>query len=135
MFRMASSRPSPHNSGVGGQARQNDGRSDRPKRRHSFFSVRLAHRTPAGLPLGMLGIAVVIDGAMQQAPHFLQFMGIDRLLWRASAASRCQALAARDDLDEDRAGVALGFPGPGDIRDPHDDGAGLHFLRRPEKGV
>lgn len=131
MFPIASSTPSPHNSGVGVQARQNDGRSGRPKRLHSFLSVRLAHRTPAGLPLGMLGIAVAIDGAMQQAPHFLQFIGIDGLLWRASAASRRQAFAAWDDLDKDRAGVALGLARPGGIRNPHDDGAGFHFLRCP----
>jgi hypothetical protein len=80
MFRMASSWLLPHNSGAGGQARQNDGRSGRPKRLHSFFCVRLVHRTPAGLPLGMLGIAVVMEGAIQQAPHFLQFIGIGGLL-------------------------------------------------------
>lgn len=80
MFRMASSWLLPHNSGVGGQARQNEGRSGRPKRLHSLLGVKLAHRTPAGLPLGMLGIAVVMEDAMRQAPHFLQFIGIGGLL-------------------------------------------------------
>jgi hypothetical protein len=47
---------------------------------HSFLSFRLAHRTPAGLPWGILGMAVAIDGAMQHAPHFLQSLTVFLLI-------------------------------------------------------
>ena len=37
--------------------------------RQRSSSPNCTQRTPAGLPLGMPGIGLVIDGAVQQAPH------------------------------------------------------------------
>lgn len=65
----ACSRVAPHISGAGLRPPQNAGRSGRPKIAQSFASVRFAQRTPAGLPCGMPGRGLLIDGAMQQAPQ------------------------------------------------------------------
>jgi hypothetical protein len=43
---------------------------------HSFSAERWIQITPAGFPPGISGIGDDIDGAVQQAPHFLQFMYI-----------------------------------------------------------
>jgi hypothetical protein len=52
------------------------GRSGRPKRRQRRASSSWTHGTPAALPPGMPGIAVLIEGAMQQAAQPVrQFMG------------------------------------------------------------
>jgi len=32
-------------------------------------SVNCTHRTPAGFPAGIPGMKLLIEGAMQQAPH------------------------------------------------------------------
>lgn len=40
--------------------------------RHRLSSASCTQRTPAGLPLGMPGIGLVIDGAVQQAPQPLR---------------------------------------------------------------
>jgi hypothetical protein len=37
--------------------------------RQRSSSPNCTQRTPAGLPLGIPGIGLVIDGAVQQAPH------------------------------------------------------------------
>ena len=37
--------------------------------RHRMSASNWTHGTPAGLPWGMPGIGLVIDGAMQQAPQ------------------------------------------------------------------
>ena len=60
---------SPHISREGFSPPQNAGRSDRPKMRHRMSSSSCTQGTPAGLPFGMPGIGLVIDGAMQQAPQ------------------------------------------------------------------
>jgi hypothetical protein len=52
------------------------GRSGRPNIRHWSFSSSCTQRTPAGLPDGMPGMGLEIEGAMQQAPqparHFIR---------------------------------------------------------------
>jgi hypothetical protein len=67
--RSASSRLPPHISGAGRRPTQTRGRSARPKIAHALSSVSLEQRTPAGLPAGIPGIALEIDGAMQHAPQ------------------------------------------------------------------
>lgn len=45
------------------------------------------HLTPAGLPFGMPGIALVIDGAMQHAPQpFLHSIAVSKVLTMGSQA-------------------------------------------------
>jgi hypothetical protein len=46
------------------------GRSDLPNSAHRKSSVSCTQRTPAGLPLGMPGIGVEIEGAIQHAPQW-----------------------------------------------------------------
>jgi oxygen-independent coproporphyrinogen-3 oxidase len=53
----------------GAKPPQQAGRSGWPKMAQRKSSVSCTQRTPAGLPLGMPGIALEIDGAMQQAPQ------------------------------------------------------------------
>jgi oxygen-independent coproporphyrinogen-3 oxidase len=48
---------------------QQAGRSGRPKIAHAKCSVSCAQRTPAGLPSGIPGIGLEMEGAMQQAPQ------------------------------------------------------------------
>ena len=48
---------------------QTAGRSGWPKIRQRWASSSWMQRTPAGLPFGMPGIGVEIEGAMQQAPQ------------------------------------------------------------------
>jgi hypothetical protein len=45
------------------------GRSGLPNRRQRSCSSSCTQRTPAGLPCGMPGIALLIEGAVQQAPQ------------------------------------------------------------------
>jgi hypothetical protein len=59
----------PHICGCGCKPEQQAGRSGRPKMRQRACSSSCTQRTPAGLPFGMPGIGLVIDGAMQQAPQ------------------------------------------------------------------
>lgn len=66
---MASARVRPHMPRDGGNEAQNAGRSGRPNRTHRSSSARCTHRSPAFFPLGMPWNGVVMDGAMQQAPH------------------------------------------------------------------
>ena len=73
---MASSRLLPHISQDGCKDAQTAGRSGCVKIRQRIFSFRFTHGTPAGLPLGIPGIGLLIEGAIQQAPHFsLQITG------------------------------------------------------------
>lgn len=65
-------RSAPHISIDGCKPPQNAGRSGLPKMRHRLSSASCTQRTPAGLPLGMPGIGLVIDGAVQQAPQPLR---------------------------------------------------------------
>ena len=59
----------------GGSDPQTAGRSGRPKIRQRSSSSSWMQRTPAGLPSGMPGIGLLIDGAMQQAAQWgRQFM-------------------------------------------------------------
>jgi hypothetical protein len=60
---------SPHMSLDGRSPPQKAGRSGRPKMRHRISASSWTHGTPAGLPSGMPGIGLVMDGAMQQAPQ------------------------------------------------------------------
>ena len=70
----ASSRQEPHISSSGCREPQTSGRSGLPKIRQRIFSSRLTQGTPAGLPSGIPGIGDVIEGAIQQAPHFSRQM-------------------------------------------------------------
>jgi hypothetical protein len=65
----ASGRDAPHICGCGIKPEQQAGRSGRPKIRHRSCSSSCTQRTPAGLPSGMPGIGLEIEGAMQQAPQ------------------------------------------------------------------
>lgn len=62
-------RDAPHIGNCGCKPEQHAGRSGRPKIRHCSCSSSCTQRTPAGLPPGMPGIGLEIDGAMQQAPQ------------------------------------------------------------------
>jgi len=45
--------------------------------RQALLALSCTQRTPAGLPLGMPGIAELMEGAMQQAPQpGRHFMGL-----------------------------------------------------------
>jgi hypothetical protein len=48
---------------------QTSGRSDEPNIIHRLSSLSCTQRTPAGLPSGIPGMGVVIEGAIQHAPH------------------------------------------------------------------
>ena len=48
---------------------QNAGRSGWPKILQRLSSASCTQRTPAGLPSGMPGIGLVMEGAVQQAPQ------------------------------------------------------------------
>jgi hypothetical protein len=65
----ASCRLSPHISSNGCSPAQNDGRSGFPKMRQRLSSPSWMHRIPAGFPSGIPGIGLVMEGAIQQAPH------------------------------------------------------------------
>ncbi len=64
---MACSALLPHMAGEGARLPQTAGRSGRPKMRQRFMSSSCTQRTPAGLPPGMPGIGLEMEGAMQQA--------------------------------------------------------------------
>ena len=57
-------------SGSGCRLPQTAGRSGLPKIRQRLASSNCAQRTPAGLPLGMPGIGLEMEGAMQHAPQW-----------------------------------------------------------------
>lgn len=65
--RIASVRDAPHISGLGRKEAHTAGRRGSPKSAQRRSSVSCTHGTPAGLPAGMPGIALEIDGAVQQA--------------------------------------------------------------------
>jgi hypothetical protein len=67
--RTACSRLEPHISIDGRSPEQHDGRSGRPKIEQRFAASSCTQRTPAGLPSGMPGIGLEIEGAVQHAPH------------------------------------------------------------------
>jgi len=48
---------------------QNAGRSGLPNTAHRMSGSNCTHGTPAGLPCGMPGRGLVMEGAMQHAPH------------------------------------------------------------------
>ena len=118
---------------------QKAGRCGFPYRTHSLLSVRLAHRTLAGLPFGMFGIAVAIEGAIQHAPHFLQamgsFMAFSSSLGQAAAAFRGEMCASRHDLDQESARAALGRTIARPVRDADHDGGRSGLRRRPQERV
>lgn len=60
---------SPHISDDGCRPEHTDGRSGCSKIMHRISSASCMHRTPAGLPLGIPGIGLVIEGAVQHAPQ------------------------------------------------------------------
>ncbi|MBA4231188.1 hypothetical protein D7S78_19950 [Ralstonia pickettii] len=59
----------PHMSGSGCKLLQTAGRSGWPKIRQPLASSSCAQRTPAGLPFGMPGMGLEMEGAMQHAPQ------------------------------------------------------------------
>ncbi|MBB5392512.1 hypothetical protein FB599_2296 [Herbaspirillum sp. SJZ130] len=91
---MAAARLSPHISADGCRPPQKAGRSGRPKTLQRIASSNCTHGTPAGLPLGMPGKGLVMEGAVQQAPHWgRQFMdGKSSEAGRALPAGNAQAL-------------------------------------------
>ena len=64
---MACSRLLPHISALGASEAHTAGRSGRPKSWQRSSASSWTQRTPAGFPCGMPGIALLIEGAMQQA--------------------------------------------------------------------
>ncbi len=72
---MACSRLAPHISADGCKPRQNAGRSGLPKMRQRSSLPSCTQRTPAGFPLGIPGIGLVIDGAVQHAPQPARQLG------------------------------------------------------------
>jgi len=66
---IACSRLAPHIDALGRSERHTAGRSGLPKIRQRSSSASCTQRVPAGLPSGMPGIGLEIDGAMQQAPQ------------------------------------------------------------------
>jgi hypothetical protein len=66
---IACSRVSPHISSLGCKLPQNAGRSGLPKIMQRFCASSCTQRTPAGLPFGMPGIGLLMEGAVQHAPH------------------------------------------------------------------
>jgi oxygen-independent coproporphyrinogen-3 oxidase len=55
--------------GEGARLPQTGGRSGWPKIRQRLAASSWMQRTPAGLPSGMPGMGLEMDGAMQQAPQ------------------------------------------------------------------
>jgi len=66
---MAACALAPHISAEGCRPAQQLGRPDWPKMLQRCSALSWIHLSPAGLPAGMPGIALLIDGAMQQAPQ------------------------------------------------------------------
>ena len=66
---MADSLLEPHISSEGCSPEQTAGRSGWPKMAHLMSGINWTHGTPAGLPWGMPGMGLVMEGAMQQAPQ------------------------------------------------------------------
>nr|WP_222846742.1 NUDIX domain-containing protein [Chitinolyticbacter meiyuanensis] len=69
---MAPARSAPHMSSAGCNPPHTAGRSGRPNSLQRQASSSCTHGTPAGLPCGMPGMALEIDGAMQQAAQPLR---------------------------------------------------------------
>jgi len=67
---MACAAVPPHMSGSGWRLPHTAGRSGWPKMRQRLAASSCAQRTPAGLPCGMPGIGLEMEGAMQHAPHW-----------------------------------------------------------------
>jgi hypothetical protein len=67
--RIACSRLAPHISIDGCSPEQQAGRSGRPKIMQRLSASSCTQRAPAGLPFGMPGIGLEIEGAVQHAPH------------------------------------------------------------------
>jgi hypothetical protein len=55
---------------VGRKLEQTAGRAGWPKIAQRMSGSNCTHGTPAGLPCGIPGIGEVIEGAIQQAPHW-----------------------------------------------------------------
>ncbi|RSZ59430.1 hypothetical protein EJB06_09745 [Massilia atriviolacea] len=72
---IACSRLLPHISSDGCRPPQKAGRSGLPKIRQRLSAPSWMQRSPAALPLGIPGIGLVMEGAVQQAPQLSrQFM-------------------------------------------------------------
>ncbi len=61
----------PHISKLGLSPLQKAGRSGLPKIAHRLSFVSWMHRIPLGLPCGIPGNGLLMEGAMQQAPQSL----------------------------------------------------------------
>jgi hypothetical protein len=86
---------SPHISTLGFSEAQTAGRSGRPNNLQRACSSSCTHGTPAGLPPGMPGKAVVMEGAVQQAPQ----PGRQSILGMLSLPSAELMATAGDDVD------------------------------------
>jgi hypothetical protein len=85
---IACSRDPPHISAEGCKLAQKAGRSGRPNIAQRSSSVSCTQRTPAGLPSGMPGNGVLMEGAMQQAAQLgRQFMGMKVSLFKVTTDS------------------------------------------------
>jgi hypothetical protein len=60
----------PHISALGCKPAQKAGRSGLPKIMQRLSAANCMQRSPAALPFGMPGMALLMEGAMQQAPQF-----------------------------------------------------------------
>lgn len=77
--RIAISRPSPHISTEACNPPQQAGRSGLPKIAQRKSSISCTQGTPAGLPSGMPGIGLEMEGAVQHAPQLgRQFMAMGK---------------------------------------------------------
>ncbi len=84
-------RCSPHIAASGCRLAQTAGRPGWPKIRQRWSAPSCTQRTPAGLPSGIPGMALEIDGAVQQAPQpARQSMRAIRTI-AASACSGCSS--------------------------------------------
>ena len=69
---MASARQLPHISRLGCSEPQNVGRSGELNILQLISSAKFTQGTPAGLPFGIPGIKLFMEGAVQQAPQFFR---------------------------------------------------------------
>jgi hypothetical protein len=109
--RSACSRLSPHMSGSGCSEPHTAGRSGWPKMAQRLSAVSWMQRTPAGLPSGMPGMGVEMDGAMQHAPQpGRQFMGEGNRLCRVVGGCAVQDIGGHRLLLEGPSGTGPRMP-------------------------
>lgn len=80
----------PHMSVLGGRLLHTAGRLGWPNRLQRSVSSKCAQGTPAGLPCGMPGMGLLMEGAMQQAAQLGRQTRVDVIckVWGAGMGSR-----------------------------------------------